>query len=326
TRLFFKADAGKVLEQELARPGYVCKPITIGANTDPYQPDERQMKVTRSILEVLTRARHPVSLITKGALILRDLDLLTDLAKDQLVTVAVSITTLDNGTKRVMEPRAASPEARLRAVRELNEAGVPTGVMVAPVVRRRVAARPIQDCLQAPQPGLRWARDRSAHAPVPTARGRGLTVPARFLRCTTVVFAVASVSSSLRRSRMHLRRTDAVLVLTSDATPANSPVGFRSMAPFEPIQQPQLRKQFQIGGNHQQSRNSADDHGRHGAEPARGDAGFEFAELVRSADEHRVDRAHAAADLIGSLQLNEHMPNINAEHVARAEHRERRQR
>src|SRR5215469_12539669 len=134
TRLFYKADAGKVLEQELARPGYVCKPITIGANTDPYQPDERNMKVTRSILEVLTRARHPVSLITKGALILRDLDLLTDLAKDDLVSVAVSITTLDNEVKRVMEPRAASPQARLRAVRELNEAGVPTGVMVAPVV------------------------------------------------------------------------------------------------------------------------------------------------------------------------------------------------
>jgi DNA repair photolyase len=134
TRLFYKADAGKVLEQELARPGYVCKPIMLGANTDPYQPDERGMKVTRSILEVLTRTRHPVSIITKGALILRDLDLLTDLAKDHLVSVGVSITTLDNGTKRVMEPRAASPQARLRAVRELNEAGVPTGVMVAPVV------------------------------------------------------------------------------------------------------------------------------------------------------------------------------------------------
>jgi DNA repair photolyase len=134
TRLFYKADAGKVLEQELARPGYVCKPITIGANTDPYQPDERQMKVTRSILEVLTRARHPVSLITKGALILRDLDLLTDLARDGLVSVAVSVTTLSNDTKRVMEPRAAAPQARLRALRELNEAGVPAGVMVAPVV------------------------------------------------------------------------------------------------------------------------------------------------------------------------------------------------
>jgi DNA repair photolyase len=157
TRLFYKADAGKVLEQELARPGYVCKPITIGANTDPYQPDERQMQVTRSILEVLTRARHPVSLITKGALILRDLDLLTDLAKDQLVTVAVSITTLNNETKRVMEPRAASPEARLRAVRELNEAGVPTGVMVAPVVPA-ITDHEMEAILEAASgAGARWA-------------------------------------------------------------------------------------------------------------------------------------------------------------------------
>jgi DNA repair photolyase len=157
TRLFYKADAGKVLEQELARPGYVCKPITIGANTDPYQPDERQMKVTRSILEVLTRARHPVSLITKGALVLRDLDLLTELAKDQLVTVAVSITTLDNETKRVMEPRAASPEARLRAVRELNEAGVPTGVMVAPVVPA-ITDHEMEAILEAASgAGARWA-------------------------------------------------------------------------------------------------------------------------------------------------------------------------
>ena len=134
TRLFYKADAARVLEQELAHPKYLCKPITIGANTDPYQPDEREMKVTRSIVEVLARTRHPLSIITKSALVLRDLDLLTDLAKDHLVSVAVSITTLDAYTKRVMEPRAASPQARLRTVRELNEAGVPTGVMVAPVV------------------------------------------------------------------------------------------------------------------------------------------------------------------------------------------------
>lgn len=157
TRLFYKADAGKVLEQELARPGYVCKPITIGANTDPYQPDEREMKVTRSILEVLTRTRHPVSLITKGALILRDLDLLTDLARDNLVSVAVSITTLESETKRVMEPRAASPQARLRVVRELNEAGVPTGVMVAPVVPA-VTDHEMEAILEAASgAGARWA-------------------------------------------------------------------------------------------------------------------------------------------------------------------------
>ncbi|MBW4050852.1 MAG: PA0069 family radical SAM protein [Proteobacteria bacterium] len=134
TRLFYKEDAGRVLEAELAKPGYVCKPITLGANTDPYQPIERRMRVTREILEVLTRCRHPVTIITKSALVLRDLDLLGDLARDGLAGVGVSITTLDADLKRVMEPQAASPRARLEAVRRLNEAGVPTGVMVAPVI------------------------------------------------------------------------------------------------------------------------------------------------------------------------------------------------
>ena len=134
TRLFYKKDAGKLLEDELSRPGYVCKPITLGANTDPYQPIERRMRVTRDILEVLARCRHPVTVITKGALVLRDLDLLADLAKDGLAGVGVSITTLDVQLKRVMEPQAASPQARLDVVRRLSEAGVPTGVMVAPVI------------------------------------------------------------------------------------------------------------------------------------------------------------------------------------------------
>jgi len=134
TRLFYKADASKVLEGQLARPGYVCKSITLGANTDPYQPVERRMKVTRSILEVLARARHPVAIITKHALILRDLDLLTDMARDGLVSVAVSVTTLDAELKRVMEPRAASPQARLRTLAALSAAGVPTSVMAAPMI------------------------------------------------------------------------------------------------------------------------------------------------------------------------------------------------
>jgi DNA repair photolyase len=134
TRLLYKADAGQVLEEELARPGYVVKPITIGANTDPYQPVERTLRVTRSILEVLTRTRHPLSIITKSSLILRDLDLLTDLASDGLVNVAISVTTLDADTKRALEPRTASPAARLRVLSELKAAGVPAGVMVAPVI------------------------------------------------------------------------------------------------------------------------------------------------------------------------------------------------
>jgi DNA repair photolyase len=134
TRLFYKADAQKTLEAELARPGYACKPIMLGANTDPYQPVEKRMKVTRSILEVLARTRHPVAIITKGAMVLRDLDLLTDLAHDNLVSVSVSITTLDDELKRRLEPRAASPAARLRTLAALAAAGVPCGVMVAPVI------------------------------------------------------------------------------------------------------------------------------------------------------------------------------------------------
>jgi DNA repair photolyase len=134
TRLFYKADAGKLLEAELARPGYVCKPITIGANTDPYQPVERDLRVTRQILEVLAQTRHPLTIISKSALVLRDLDLLKDLARENLVSVAISITTLSAETKRSLEPRTASPSARLRAVHALSEAGIPVTVMVAPVI------------------------------------------------------------------------------------------------------------------------------------------------------------------------------------------------
>ena len=134
TRLFYKADAAKILAAELAKPEYVCKPITVGANTDPYQPVERRMRITRSILEVFARTRHPVTIITKHALVLRDIDLLADLARDGLASVAVSVTSLDAELKRALEPRAASPLARLRAVKELNAAGIPSGVLVAPVI------------------------------------------------------------------------------------------------------------------------------------------------------------------------------------------------
>ncbi|MBS0581352.1 MAG: PA0069 family radical SAM protein [Proteobacteria bacterium] len=134
TRLFYKENAAALLEQQLARKSYVCKPITLGANTDPYQPVERRMKVTRSILEVLARTRHPVTVLTKSALVLHDLDLLKDLARDGLAGVAISVTSLDAELKRRLEPRAASPAARLRALKELNAAGVPAGVLVAPVI------------------------------------------------------------------------------------------------------------------------------------------------------------------------------------------------
>jgi len=134
TRLFYKADAAGVLESQLSRPGYVCKSITLGANTDPYQPDEKRMGITRSILEVLARTHHPVAVITKSALVLRDLDLLAAMARLGLASVAVSVTTLDADLKRVMEPRAASPQARLRALAALTAAGIPTAVMAAPVI------------------------------------------------------------------------------------------------------------------------------------------------------------------------------------------------
>jgi DNA repair photolyase len=134
THLFYKADAAQLLRAELSKPGYKCKPITVGANTDPYQPLEKRLKVTRSILEVLRDTRHPVTIITKGSLIARDLDLLADLARDGLVNVFVSVTTLDNDTKRLLEPRAAAPAARLRIIRQLTECGVNVGVLVAPII------------------------------------------------------------------------------------------------------------------------------------------------------------------------------------------------
>jgi DNA repair photolyase len=134
TKIFYKADAGRLLEQELGRPSYVVKPIALGANTDPYQPLERKLRVTRSILEVLERTRHPLTIVTKGSLILRDLDLLASLARDDLVRVFVSVTSLDPELKRILEPRAAAPQARLRVLRELSAAGVPAGALVAPII------------------------------------------------------------------------------------------------------------------------------------------------------------------------------------------------
>ena len=123
-----------MLEQELAAANYRCSPITIGANTDPYQPIEREYRVTRSIIEVLARYRHPFSIITKSSLIERDVDLLAPLARERLVLALVSVTTLSGELKRTLEPRTASPAARLRAIRTLTQAGVPVGVMVAPVI------------------------------------------------------------------------------------------------------------------------------------------------------------------------------------------------
>jgi DNA repair photolyase len=134
TRLFYKPNAAALLDAELRRPGYRPSPIALGANTDPYQPVERRLQVTRSILEVLARFRHPVGIITKGTGIERDLDLIADLARDRLVSVGITLTTLDPELKRTLEPRAASPAARLRTMRQLTQAGVPVRVMYSPVI------------------------------------------------------------------------------------------------------------------------------------------------------------------------------------------------
>lgn len=136
TRLFYKDGAAELLERALNRPGYVCRPIALGANTDPYQPIEKRYRVTREILEVLWRYRHPVTIVTKGNLILRDLDLLAAMAAERLCQVAISVTTLDNDLKRIMEPRAPAPAARLAAVRALTDAGVPVSVLAAPMIPR----------------------------------------------------------------------------------------------------------------------------------------------------------------------------------------------
>lgn len=134
SNLFMKPDAPALLEKELAAADYTPRVIAIGTNTDPYQPIERQHKIMRGILEVLERAGHPVGIVTKSALVMRDIDILSRMAQRNLVRVALSVTTLDARLARTMEPRAATPTRRLEALRQLSEAGVPTGVMVAPVI------------------------------------------------------------------------------------------------------------------------------------------------------------------------------------------------
>ncbi len=134
SKLFIKPNAPELLERELSAPGYVPRIIAIGTNTDPYQPIERRHKIMRGILEVLDRAGHPVGIVTKSALILRDLDILARMARRDLVKVAISVTTLDATLARTMEPRAPTPPRRLETLRQLILAGVPTSVLVAPVI------------------------------------------------------------------------------------------------------------------------------------------------------------------------------------------------
>jgi len=134
TKLFAKTDAAQALERELAEPGYEVSTIAIGTNTDPYQPIERRYRIMRRILEVLSATNHPVGIVTKSALVLRDLDILTSMAKRGLVKVALSVTTLDRRLARAMEPRASTPDKRIETLQRLVDAGVPASVMVAPVI------------------------------------------------------------------------------------------------------------------------------------------------------------------------------------------------
>ncbi|MDP8915855.1 MAG: PA0069 family radical SAM protein, partial [Pseudomonadota bacterium] len=134
SRLFFKPEAAALLERELSKPGYKVQNIQIGGNTDPYQPIERKLRITRGVLEVLQRFQHPFSIITKSHAITRDLDILGPMGRAGLARAAVSVTTLDRKLARSMEPRAATPERRLEAIRALADAGAPTVVMFAPVI------------------------------------------------------------------------------------------------------------------------------------------------------------------------------------------------
>jgi DNA repair photolyase len=134
SRLFYKPRAAELLVKELSAPSYRCQPMAMGTNTDPYQPIEREQLVTRQVLEVLRDFNHPVAIVTKGALVQRDVDILGPMAAKRQAKVAVSITTLDRSLARRMEPRAATPERRLETIRVLADAGIPTGVMTAPMI------------------------------------------------------------------------------------------------------------------------------------------------------------------------------------------------
>jgi len=134
TRLFAKPDAPRLLAEELSKAGYSPAPIGLGTNTDPYQPVEREMRITRGVLEVLAAFNHPVIIVTKSNLVLRDIDILAEMARKSLVNVTLSVTTLDRTLARKMEPRAPTPPRRLQAIRLLAEAGIPVAVLAAPMI------------------------------------------------------------------------------------------------------------------------------------------------------------------------------------------------
>jgi DNA repair photolyase len=157
TRLFAKTNAAELLRAELARPGYRPDPIALGANTDPYQPIEKRYRITREIIEVLAECGHPFTIVTKNAMVERDLDLLAPLAQRNLVKVYLSVTTLDNRLAARMEPRASAPHRRLQAIHTLRAAGVPVGVNVSPIIPMLNDAE-LEGILEAcREAGARWA-------------------------------------------------------------------------------------------------------------------------------------------------------------------------
>lgn len=157
TRLFVKPDAAQLLEQELGRPGYRVDAIALGTNTDPYQPIERKYRITRRILEVLAAHDHPVSIVTKSATVERDIDILAPMAAKQLAAVFISVSTLDHRLARRLEPRATAPQRRIEALRRLIAAGIPAGVMVAPVIPALTDSEMESILATAAGVGARWA-------------------------------------------------------------------------------------------------------------------------------------------------------------------------
>ena len=134
SKILIKPDAAQLLRKELGKPSYICAPIALGTNTDPYQPLEREYRITREILQVLAEHKHPLSIVTKSSMVERDIDILAPMAAEGLARVFISITTLDRHLCRTLEPRAAAPQRRLQTVRALHEAGIPVGVMTAPII------------------------------------------------------------------------------------------------------------------------------------------------------------------------------------------------
>ncbi len=174
TKLFAKPDAPALLRAELSKPAYVCDPIALGSNTDPYQPIEREWKVTRGILEVLAECRHPFTIVTKAALVERDLDLIAPMAAQGMARVYVSITTLDKELARTLEPRAAAPQRRLQTVKSLAEAGVPVGVLTAPIIPQ-LNDKDLEAILEAAAAngasGAGWIMLRLPHEVLPLFKG-----------------------------------------------------------------------------------------------------------------------------------------------------------